>query len=325
MPSSLESLAALEKRLRPVIAPEQWDIFAQDILAIRQLKKERQAAILAHNYMTPEIVYGVADVVGDSLAMARQACELTADTIVVAGVHFMAETAKLLNPSRTVLIPDPSAGCSLAQAVTPEDVRDLRKKHPGVPIVTYVNTSAAVKAECDICCTSANAVKVVDSLNAPEVFMLPDEYLARNTAKKTKVKILSWKGHCEVHERFTPENVRALRAEYPGLVVIAHPECPPNVIACADFSGSTADMGRWIEEKKPEKALLLTEGSMSDVLAVQYPDTRFANPGFFCPHMKKVTLRAIRHALENGEYAITIPEDIAVPARRSVERMMAIS
>src|SRR6201996_6319659 len=243
--------APLYDRVRSVIPPMEWPVFADDVDAILALKRQRNAVILGHNYMTPEIFHCVSDIVGDSLALAREAMKVSADVIVLAGVHFMAETAKLLNPSKTVLIPDQRAGCSLAESITAADVRLMRERHPGVPVVTYVNTSAAVKAESDICCTSGNARKIIESLGVPKVIMLPDEYLAQNIAAQTKVKIISWRGHCEVHERFTAQEVRQLRAEHPGIVVLAHPECPPDVVAEADFAGSTAAMSDYVDRKKP--------------------------------------------------------------------------
>jgi len=315
---------ALYEKLSRVIAPEDWARFAPDIAAINELKKEKRAVILAHNYMTPEVYHGVADLVGDSLALARQAAKIEADVIVVAGVHFMAETAKLLNPSRTVLIPDPCAGCSLAESITPEDVRALRAKHPGLPVVTYVNTSAAVKAECDICCTSGNARQVVESLGVPEVIMVPDAFLAQNVAKQTKVKIITWHGHCEVHEQFSAQTVASYRAANPGVSVIAHPECPPDVVAASDFAGSTVGMTDWVKTHQPEKVLLLTELSMSDNVAVDYPGLSFVRPSVPCPHMKKITLASIRHALETGSYPVEIDTDVAQKARRAVERMISV-
>src|ERR1700732_2108078 len=247
--------APLYERVSTVIPAMEWPIFARDIDAILELKRARNAVILAHNYQTPEIFHCVADIVGDSLALAREAMTVDADIIVLAGVHFMAETAKMLSPSKTVLIPDLEAGCSLAASITAADVRLMRQRHPGVPVVTYVNSSAAVKAESDICCTSANAKKVVESLGVPEVIMLPDEYLAQNVAAQTKVKIIAWAGHCEVHERFTPAEVRALREDYPGVIILAHPECPPEVVAEADFSGSTAAVSVYGRKKRPARGV----------------------------------------------------------------------
>jgi quinolinate synthase len=305
-------------------SPIEWPAFADDIDAIIALKRSRNAVILAHNYQTPEIFHCVADIVGDSLALAREAMQVEADIIVLAGVHFMAETAKLLNPSKTVLIPDRSAGCSLADSITPEDVRLLRQNYPGVPIVTYVNTSAAVKAESDICCTSGNAKAVIESLGVERVIMLPDEYLAKNVAAETKVKVITWTGHCEVHERFSAQEVRQLREDHPGVVVLAHPECPPDVVAEADFAGSTAAMSSYVATKRPARVVLLTECSMSDNVAIQYPDLEFIRPCNLCPHMKTITLGNIRRALETMQHEVTIPESIAARARLAVERMLTV-
>jgi quinolinate synthase len=302
----------------------EWPALAVDIAAILKLKRKRNAVVLAHNYQTPDIFHTVADIVGDSLALAREAARTDADVIVLAGVHFMAETAKLLNPEKTVLIPDTKAGCSLAESITAADVRLLRTKHPGVPIVTYVNTSAAVKAESDVCCTSGNAKKIVEALGVPEVIMIPDEYLARNIAAQTKVKIIAWKGHCEVHERFTASDVKEMRANYPGVIVLAHPECPPEVVAECDFTGSTAAMADYVGQKRPSRVVLLTECSMSDNVAVQYPELDFVRPCNLCPHMKRITLGNIRHALETMTHEVTVPAEIAAPARRAVERMLEL-
>src|SRR4051812_1333008 len=314
----------LYAKVRHVIPAIEWPAFADDIEAVLGLKRDRNAVILAHNYQTPEIFHCVADIVGDSLALAREAMHVEADVIVLAGVHFMAETAKLLNPSRTVLIPDRSAGCSLADSITPEDVRLLRQRYPGVPIVTYVNTSAAVKAESDICCTSGNARAVIESLGVERVIMLPDEYLAKNIAAETRVKIIAWTGHCEVHERFSAGEVRQLRENHPGIVVLAHPECPPEVLAEADFSGSTAGISAYVEKQRPPRVVLLTECSMSDNIAIQYPDLEFIRPCNLCPHMKKITLGNIRHALETMQHQVTIDDGVAAGARRAVERMLEV-
>ncbi|UDL92836.1 quinolinate synthase NadA [Mesorhizobium sp. PAMC28654] len=315
---------ALYDRVKRVIPPIEWPVFAGDVEAILDLKRQRNAVILAHNYQTPEIFHCVADIVGDSLALARKAMTVEADVIVLAGVHFMAETAKLLNPDKTVLIPDTRAGCSLADSITPEDVRLLRQRYPGVPIVTYVNTSAAVKAESDICCTSGNAKAVVEALGVPQVIMLPDEYLAQNIAAQTAVKIIAWKGHCEVHERFSPAEIRQLREDHPGVTVLAHPECPPEVVAEADFSGSTAAMSDYVGRQKPARVVLMTECSMSDNVAVDHPDVEFIRPCNLCPHMKRITLGNIREALEQNRHVVTIDAGIAGRARLAVERMLAI-
>jgi quinolinate synthase len=312
------------ERVKRVISPPEWAVFAEDVDAILALKRKHNAVILAHNYQTPEIFHGVADIVGDSLLLAREATKVDADVIVLAGVHFMAETAKLLNPEKTVLIPDLAAGCSLADSITAQDVRLMRQRYPGVPIVTYVNTSSAVKAESDICCTSGNALRVVESFGAERVIMLPDEYLAQNIAAQTSVKIIAWKGHCEVHELFAPEDVRQIRENHPGVTVLAHPECPPEVVAEADFSGSTAAMSDFVDQQRPPRVVLLTECSMSDNVAVAHPDVEFIRPCNLCPHMKRITLKNIRHALETGRNEVTIDPAIAAPARRAVERMLAL-
>ncbi|MGO7922373.1 quinolinate synthase NadA [Rhizobium ruizarguesonis] len=318
------SASSLYERVSRVIPKAEWMTFENDVDAILELKRRRNAVILAHNYQTPEIFHGVADIVGDSLALARKAIEVDADIIVLAGVHFMAETAKLLNPGKTVLIPDLGAGCSLADSITPEDIALLRQAHPGVPIVTYVNTSAAVKAASDICCTSGNAKQVVESLGVPKVLMIPDEYLARNVARETDVEIIAWHGHCEVHELFTAEDVRQLRENHPGVTVLAHPECPPEVVAEADFAGSTAVMSDYVGRQKPARVVLLTECSMSDNVAVHHPDVEFIRPCNLCPHMKRITLANIRAALEENRHEVTVDPAIAVAARRAVERMLAI-
>jgi quinolinate synthase len=316
--------APIYERLKNVIPAVEWPVFAPEIAAIRRLKRERNAIILAHNYQTPEIFHGVADIVGDSLALAREAAKAKADVIVLAGVHFMAETAKLLNPGKTVLIPDDKAGCSLAESITGADVRLLRQRYPGVPVVTYVNTSADVKAESDICCTSGNAVKVVESLGVPRVIFLPDEYLARNVAAQTKVEIISWKGRCEVHERFTAADIKTLRKNYPGVIVLAHPECAPDVVAASDFAGSTAGMNDYVGDKHPANVVLITECSMADNIAVEHPEVNFVRPCNLCPHMKRITLPKIRHALETMTHEILLDPATAERARRAVERMIAV-
>ena len=317
-------LPELYSRVERHVPAVEWPLLAEDIAAILKLKRERNAVILAHNYQTPDIFHTVGDIVGDSLALAREAARTDASVIVLAGVHFMAETAKLLNPEKTVLIPDTRAGCSLAESITAADVRLMRERHPGVPIVTYVNTSAPVKAESDLCCTSGNAKKIVEGLGVPKVIMIPDEYLARNIAAQTKVEIIAWKGHCEVHERFTPEDIRSMRENYPGVTVLAHPECPPEVVAECDFTGSTAAMADYVGQERPARVVLLTECSMSDNVAVLHPDVEFIRPCNLCPHMKRITLKNIRHALETGRHEVTIDPGIAAPARRAVERMLAL-
>lgn len=315
---------AVYQRLKNVIPEIEWPFHAPLILEINRLKREKNAVVLAHNYQTPEIFHGVADITGDSLALAREAVNVDADIIVMAGVHFMAETAKLLNPGKTVLIPDQGAGCSLAESITAADVRKLREQHPGLPIVTYVNTSADVKAECDICCTSGNALQVVESLGVDEVIFLPDQYLATYVAEQTNVKIIQWAGQCEVHERFTGAEMREFRDNVLGVEIIAHPECPPDVLAEADFVGSTAQMNRFVADKRPEKVFMVTECSMSDNLAADFPDVEFVRPCNLCPHMKKITLAGIRNSLETTTHEVVIDPRVADGARRAVEAMLAV-
>ena len=323
-PEIARRLAPIQQRLSKVLPDSSWPLFAPDIDAILRLKKERNAVILAHNYQTPEIFHGVADIVGDSLALAREAATVKADVIVLCGVHFMAETAKIINPEKTVLIPDLKAGCSLAESITAADVRLLRQKYPGVPVVTYVNTSADVKAESDICCTSGNAVKVVESLGVDRVIMLPDEFLAQNVAKQTKVKIIAWKGYCEVHELFTVADIEELRGKHPGIVVMAHPECRPEVVESSDFSGSTANMIDFVDKKLPPKVMLITECSMSDNIAVHHPEIEYIRPCRLCPHMKQITLPKIREALEKMQFEVKVDPAISARARLAVERMLAV-
>jgi len=302
----------------------EWPVHAPYVAAINELKKQRNAVILAHNYQTPEIFHCVADITGDSLALARKAVETEADVIVVAGVHFMAETAKLLNPDKIVLIPDERAGCSLADSITAADIRQMRKQYPNTPVVTYVNTSAEVKAESDICCTSGNAVEVVESLGVDQVIFLPDEYLANYVAQQTDVNIISWKGHCEVHERFTGAQLEQYRKDYDGLTIIAHPECPPDVLEASDFVGSTAQMQAFVQNEMPKRVLMVTECSMSDNVAADITDVEFIRPCNLCPHMKRITLANIYAALDTLEPRVEIDPAIAVDARKAVERMIAI-
>jgi quinolinate synthase len=324
-PEVARETAHLYERVSRVIPPIEWPGFAPYIKAINELKRARNAVVLAHNYMTPEIFHCVADVVGDSLQLAREAGKTDAEIIVQGGVHFMAETSKLLNPDKMVLIPDMRAGCSLAASITGADVRALREAYPGVPVVTYVNTSAEVKAESDICCTSSNAVRVVESLGAKRVIMIPDEYLAKWVQTQTKVEIITWKGHCEVHERFSGEELRAYREADPGVKIVAHPECAPDVLAEADFTGSTSGMIKWVHEHQPSKVLLVTECSMSDNVAVEAPNVQFVRPCNLCPHMKRITLPKILESLVFLKEEVTIDPAIADRARASVERMINLS
>ena len=312
------------QKVSKLIPEVEWAFHAPLIHKINKLKKEKNAVILAHNYQTPEIFYGIADIAADSLALAVEAEKTNADIIVMCGVHFMAETAKLMNPNKKVLLPDMDAGCSLASSITGKDVRMLKEKYPGVPVVTYVNTSAEVKAESDVCCTSANAVKVVESLGVDKVIFLPDHYLANYVQKNTKVKIISWQGTCIVHEKFTGKEVEDIRKENPDIKVIAHPECPPDVISASDFAGSTSNMVKYVKEKQPKKVLLVTECSMSDNVQIENPNVQFIKPCNLCPHMKKITLNKIFDCLKNETNEIKIGNNIAAMARKSVQRMAAI-
>jgi quinolinate synthase len=323
-PEIARATAPVYERVRRVIPEFEWPVFAPYVAAIEKLKRQRNAVVLAHNYQTPEIFHGVADFVGDSLALAQQGAKTEADVIVLAGVHFMAETAKILSPEKTVLIPDPLAGCSLASSITADDVRLLRQRYPGVPVVTYVNTSAAVKAESDICCTSANAVAVVESLGTDRVIFLPDEYLGRYVASQTDVQVILWHGHCEVHERFTGDELRAYRAAHPGTMILAHPECAPEVLAEADFVGSTAAMVRRVGEAAPHRVVMVTECSMSDNVAAQHPNVEFVRPCNLCPHMRRITLPKILRSLETLETRVEVEPEVAGRARRAVERMLAV-
>ncbi len=294
------------------------------IAEIEALKSKRHAVVLAHNYMTPDIFHGVADLRGDSLALARMAAATEADVIVMAGVHFMAETAKLMSPGKTVLIPDQRAGCSLAESITGADVRLLRERYPGVPVVTYVNTSAEVKAESDICCTSSNAVAVVESLGVDRVIFLPDQYLGRWVASQTGVEVILWEGSCMVHERFTGQELRAYREGHPGIRIIAHPECPPDVLAEADFVGSTAGMISWVDRNRPRRVVMVTECSMSDNVAAEMPDVEFVRPCNLCPHMKRITLGGIADSLRHMRHEVKVPPAIAARARLAVKRMLDV-
>jgi len=312
------------QKVSKLIPEVEWAFHAPLIHKINKLKKEKNAVVLAHNYQTPEIFYGIADIAADSLALAVEAEKTNADIIVMCGVHFMAETAKLMNPNKKVLLPDMGAGCSLASSITGKDVRMLKEKYPGVPVVTYVNTSAEVKAESDVCCTSANAVKVVESLGVDKVIFLPDHYLANYVQKNTKVKIISWQGTCIVHEKFTGKEVEDIRKENPDIKVIAHPECPPDVISASDFAGSTSNMVKYVKDKQPKKVLLVTECSMSDNVQIENPNVQFIKPCNLCPHMKKITLNKIFDCLKNETNEIKIGNNIAAMARKSVQRMAAI-
>lgn len=323
-PTAEVDLDALYSRVSHVIPAVEWATMVDDIAAIWRLKAEKNAVIMAHAYMTPAVYHCVADITGDSLALARKAQNVEADVIVLAGVHFMAETAKILNPGKTVLLPDLRSGCSLAESITPQDIEALRAANPGVPVVTYVNTSAAVKAASDICCTSGNALEVVTGLGTDRVIMVPDQYLARNIAAQTDVEVITHPGACEVHERFTADDIRDIRAGHPGVTVIAHPECPPEVVAESDFAGSTAQMASFVEQHRPEQLALITECSLSDNLQAQYPELDMVRPCNLCPHMKRNSLPAIREALEQGRHEVEVDAAVAAVARLAIERMLAV-
>ncbi len=324
-PAVAREAAPLYEKVKRVVNELDWATHAPYILEINRLKKEMGAVVLAHNYMTPEIFHCVSDFAGDSLQLAQQAAKTDSQLIIQAGVHFMAETSKILSPEKTVLIPDMKAGCSLASSITAADVRLLRQKFPGVPIVTYVNTSAEVKAESDICCTSSNALKIVESLESDTVLMIPDQFLARNIAKQTKKKILTWQGACEVHERFTANDIIKFRKAYPGAIVLAHPECPPEVCAEADFSGSTKAMSDYVIGKQPKKVVLITECSMSDNIAANNPNIEFLRPCNLCPHMKRISLPKILQSLQTRTTEVHVDPIIAIRAKMAVDRMLEAS
>jgi quinolinate synthase len=312
------------KKISKAVPEIEWPSHAPYIYEINKLKKEKNAVILAHNYQTPEIYHGISDFSADSLALAVEAAKTKADIIVMCGVHFMAETAKLMSPNKKVLLPDMTAGCSLSSSITGEDVRNLKRKYPGVPVVSYVNTSADVKSETDVCCTSANAVKIVNSLGVRKVIFLPDDYLAKYVASQTDVEIISWKGTCEVHEQFNDEEINEIRKSNPGIKVIAHPECPPDVIQASDFTGSTSGMIKYVKDNQPEKVMMVTECSMSDNVQVDNPNVKFIRPCNLCPHMKKITLPKILDCLQNETNEIVMSKKVIEKARKSVERMTKI-
>ena len=318
--------APLWEKVRRRVTPIEWRVHAPLIAEINRLKREKNAVILAHNYMTPEIFHGVGDFVGDSLGLAREAARTDAKVIVQAGVHFMAETSKVLCPEKTVLIPDLRAGCSLASSITGADVRLIKQRYPGVPIVTYVNTTAEVKAETDICCTSANAVQVVEAAAAAagtdRVILLPDEFLARNVARQTSIRIIAWQGRCEVHERFDAEDIRQVREAWPDAEILAHPECPAEVLELADFAGSTTAMTDYVVRRQPKQVVLITECSMADNITAEAPNTEFVRPCNLCPHMKRISLEGILASLRDGKYEVTVPADVVARARLAVQRMI---
>jgi quinolinate synthase len=318
----------LYKQVKDFITPMEWPVVAPLVHHINLLKKAKNAVILAHNYMTPDVFRLVGDFRGDSLQLAREAARTDAKVIVQAGVHFMAETSKILSPDKTVLIPDTRAGCSLAASITGADVRLIRQRYPHLPIVTYVNTTADVKAECDITCTSSNATQVVEHVakvwGVDTVIMVPDEFLARNVAANTDVKIIAWEGHCEVHEKFSGEDVRQIRDAHPGAIVLAHPECPPDVLEEADFAGSTSALSSHVKESGARKVVLLTECSMSDNVAADNPGVEFVKPCNLCPHMKRISLENIYDALVSMKHEVLVPEDIRIRAKAAIDAMLAL-
>jgi len=312
------------EKISKVVPEIEWAFHAPLIQKINALKKEKNAVILAHNYQTPEIFHGIADIAADSLALAVEAEKTNADIIVLCGVHFMAETAKLMNPNKKVLLPDMGAGCSLASSITGKDVRMLKEKYPGVPVVTYVNTSAEVKAESDICCTSANAIRVVESLGTDKVIFLPDQYMAKYVQSKTKVQIISWVGTCIVHEKFSAQEIKDIKKQNPGIKILTHPECPPEVIGASDFTGSTSGMSNYVKKNQPKKVMLVTECSMSDNVQVNNPNVQFIKPCNLCPYMKTISLPKVLECLEKETNEILIPEIIIQKAQRAVERMVEV-
>jgi len=320
----MRDTAAIYEKIRHLIPEIEWVVHEPLISEINRLKTEMGAVILAHNYQLPEVFHGVADITGDSLALAKRAAEVDAGIIIMCGVHFMAETAKIVNPDKTVLLPDLEAGCSLAESITAADVRELKRRYPGVPVVTYVNTSAEVKAETDVCCTSANAIEVVESLGADRVIFLPDEYLGRWVRANTDVEVILWDGRCEVHEKFTAEEIQAYRDQFPGVRVIAHPECSPEVLEAADMVGSTAGMIKYLGEERPAKVVMITECSMSDNVSVEYPEIDFVRSCTICPHMKKITLGSILESLKKRQFEIVVEPGIASRALRAVDRMIEV-
>ena len=334
----------LQDMLGDVVPDFELKLKAELAVEINRLKIEKNAVILGHNYMEPALFHSIPDYVGDSLDLARRAATTDKDVIVFCGVRFMAETAKILNPARTVLLPSKKAGCSLAASITAADVRELKQKFPGVPVVTYVNTYADVKAESDICCTSSNAGAVVESLNADTVIFLPDEYLAKNVARETgrhiifptkdprngsdselDYQMIGWPGRCEVHEKFTVDDIADIRQQFPDVVILAHPECSPEVVGASDYSGSTNAMIRYVEQTKAPRYLLLTECSMGENIAAANADKEMLRLcSVRCQHMNQITLEDTLASLQNGQHVIEIPGDILLRAARAVERMVAI-
>jgi quinolinate synthase len=327
-PEVAEATEHIYPKVRDSIPRFEWEAKAPLIAEINRLKTERNAVILGHNYQVPEIFHGVADFTGDSLGLAQEARDADADYIVFCGVHFMAETARLLNPDTPVLIPDPEAGCSLSESITVEDMRLLKERYPGVPIVTYMNTPAAIKAESDICCSSANAKAVVEAAaeeaGSDRVIFLPDQYLAENVAAQTDVRVITWHGRCIVHEQFTADQIRAYREQYPGIEVIAHPECSPEVCDESDFVGSTSGMIGYLDDARSDRVIMITECSMSDNVQEAHPELDFVKPCTLCPHMKKITLEKTLASVRDLQHEVDVPEDVRQNALRAVERMLEV-
>ncbi len=320
-----EELEDTYSAMSRVISPPDWATYAPYVKAINALKKERNAVILGHNYMTPEIYHGVSDFVGDSLQLAMKASDVDADIIVQAGVHFMAETSKILSPQKTILMPDMEAGCSLAESITAAGIEEMRAKYPGAPVVTYVNTTAEVKAASDICCTSSNALQIVNAMESETVIMTPDQYLAQNIANQSHKNVVFWPGSCIVHEQYTAQDLRDFREWNPGTRLIAHPECPPDVVAEADFSGSTSGILKYVTDEKPKSAMLITECSMASNIADELPEVDFVGPCNMCPYMKKISLEKILWVLHSGENEVLVDPTVAEKARHSVQAMIDLS
>ncbi len=320
-----EMYQTLKAKLSDIVPDVELRYKAELAVEINRLKVEKNAVILGHNYMEPALYHSIPDFVGDSLELSRKAAQTDKDIIIFCGVKFMAETAKILNPNKTVLLPAKEAGCSLAASITAEDVRALKRQYPGVPVITYVNTYADVKAESDICCTSGNAAAVVNSFNTDTVIFLPDEYLAKNVARETGKHLISWKGRCEVHEKFTVQDITDIREQFPDVAILAHPECSPEVTAASDFTGSTSAMIRYVQQTQAGRYLLLTECAMGDNVAAANPHKEMLRLcSVRCPHMNQITLEDTLKALQNIQYVIDVPEDIRLRAARAVERMIAI-
>ncbi len=320
-----EMYEKLKYKLHDIVPDVELRYKAELAVEINRLKAEKNAVILGHNYMEPALYYSIPDFVGDSLELSRKAAQTDKDIIIFCGVKFMAETAKILNPNKTVLLPAKEAGCSLAARITAEDVCALKRQYPGVPVVTYVNTYADVKAESDVCCTSGNAAAVVNSFDTDTIIFLPDEYLAKNVARETGKNLIGWRGRCEVHEKFTVQDIKDIREQFPDVAILAHPECSPEVTAASDFTGSTSAMIRYVQQTQAGRYLILTECAMGDNIAAANPHKEMLRLcSVRCPHMNQITLEDTLKSLQFIQYVIEVPEDIRIRAARAVERMIAI-